>query len=161
MGMYDNIMFENGFSTDKPIPDRVLTNSWGQTDQIFRTLDFYMFRDNNGKHCLYRMHPPLYKITDGGNMGSLKNRSIESIEDYSDHWIPINGANGYLRIGMLDHESSYMYEYFVIVENGILQEIVPYIKEVHPLTEEESDGEYLMNEDKVQSILDNMDPVIY
>lgn len=85
MGMFDTIMFENGFTTDKNIPD--LTNEWGQTKQLFSTLDVYMFSS------LYRMNPPLYKVTDEGNKESYKDRPIDYIEEYADNWIPLfNGS---------------------------------------------------------------------
>lgn len=167
MGMFDTVIFENGFTTDKEIPDDVLTNDLGQTKQLFCTLDVYMFsEDDNGNLSLYRMHPPLYKVTDEGNEGAIDDTPIDDIEKYADHWIPLFNGTGYLRIGMekkLDDKSyDYRYEFYVTIDNGVVDEIVPYSKTRFPIrvNEYEDNDEYLMNEDKVDKILDEKHPVV-
>lgn len=166
MGMFDTVMFENGFTTDKEIPDEVLTNDWGQTKQLFCTLDVYMFRENNGNLALYRMNPPLYKVTDEGNQGSIDEKPIDDIEEYADNWIPLFNGTGYIRVGMeknlKDENYDYRYEFYVTIDNGVVDEIVPYSKTRFPirLNDYEDDDEYLMNEDKVEDILEEKEPVV-
>ena len=168
MGMYDNIQFQDGFSTEKPIPNQVLTSSWGQTKQLFQVLDFYQFRDQgDDQYVLCRMFPPLSRTDEEyGNHGSVSDhiKGIDNynsdVEEYAEWWTPIRSGTGYLRVGM--NSDDYMYEFFALIDQGRLEEIVPHFKTRFngEYNEERYDDEYLMNKDRVSEILDNQDPPV-
>lgn len=168
MGMFDNIIFEDSFSTSKDLPDEMLTNDWGQTKQLFCVLDFYSFRkQDNGNYQLCRMFPPMSRTDmEAGNKGRVSEfvESIEpynnSIDDYAHWWTPINNAEGYLRIGQ--RHNGFDYEYIVTVNNGVLEHIIPYSKtKLNKYDEEpESYGGYMKNVDKVNNILENRNPIV-